>query len=620
MPDFIDSVLKKLADLIATNRYEQVETDTLELKPVPADAGSWRECHKTINAFLNTRGGILLLGIREVGQGQSLRYVFSGYRAEAEDKLKELSQIFTDGRGQKLNLVEAFPPPQIRSFMGGQVAIIWVDELPGDQKFVFYRSEAFRRNLTGDHRLAEAEISEQEEYRQELWQAREMIPVKNTTLADFDLDALNEYIQQLNRGVKVETIKASLEAAIPFMERKGFIKSGVATTLGMLVCGQHPEDCIGFRCHVHGYVDVSHGLAQDKQDYIGTILPLMEQSLNYVIRNIQVGISVEGGGKAVPQYPEEVLRETINNALAHRDYAIDKQAIISIKPGLHLAIRNPGGFRRHHLIEYPDDAVPLRRIIPIAKPRNPKLADVLRVYRKWEGKGIGMATLVNLCLENKLDLPTYRLYGEEVCLYLYAGKLLDDAMQFHLASYDAYIAEKLGDDPTPEQALILSYLIKSEMANLREHYTILLTHDNNHTIQIQKLMAAGLVFKHEKSTPACSIYLVDRVLMKDDFQGELGELFGESLATIDMLARRCLAEIYRRGRYHRLKPVTAKVAAFALWYAEKGNRQDIKEFDAFYRKVRYAFNKLLKGMFISKPKASDRGFTINQKFHQQSLL
>ncbi len=36
------------------------------------------------------------------------------------------------------------------------------------------------------------------------------------------------------------------------------------------------------------------------------------------------------------------------------------------------------------------------RIAPETKPRNPKLADVLRVYRKWEGRSIGMPTLVRL--------------------------------------------------------------------------------------------------------------------------------------------------------------------------------------------------------------------------------
>src|SRR5690606_35641403 len=143
----------------------------------------------------------------------------------------------------------------------------------------------------------------------ELWNARELQIVGNATIDDLDLDPLNEYIQQLNRPVRVETIKSDLESARPFLERKGFIKDGKATTLGILVCGRHPEDKLGFRCHVHGYVDVPQKVAQDKQDIIGNILSLMERSLAYVLRNIQVGVSIEDGGSSTPQYPEEVLRE-----------------------------------------------------------------------------------------------------------------------------------------------------------------------------------------------------------------------------------------------------------------------------------------------------------------------
>ena len=225
----------------------------------------------------------------------------------------------------------------------------------------------------------------------------------------------------------------------------------------MLVCGQHVGDQLGFRCHVHGYVDAPQEVAQDKQDLIDNILPLMEKSLAYILRNIQIGISIAEGGTAMPQYPEEVLRETVNNALAHRDYSINKQVIISIKPGQHISIRNPGSFRPHLLIEHPRDPIPLRRIIPEARARNPKLADVLRVYRKWEGRGIGMATLVNLCLENQIDLPTYRIHSEEVTLFLNAGPLVGKRMETRLASFDAYIADKLGgplSDPTNSGTLL----------------------------------------------------------------------------------------------------------------------------------------------------------------------
>ena len=67
MPDRIDKTLKKLADLIAAGRFENVEDDGLEIKPTPSATASWRESHKSANAFLNTRGGLLLFGCKERG-------------------------------------------------------------------------------------------------------------------------------------------------------------------------------------------------------------------------------------------------------------------------------------------------------------------------------------------------------------------------------------------------------------------------------------------------------------------------------------------------------------------------------------------------------------------------
>ena len=63
-------------------------------------------------------------------------------------------------------------------------------------------------------------------------------------------------------------------------------------------------------------------------------------------------------------------------------------------------------------------------MVPETKPRNPRLADVLRVYSKWEGRGIGMSTLVSLSLENRLDLPYFKFKSDEVTLVLQAGQLI----------------------------------------------------------------------------------------------------------------------------------------------------------------------------------------------------
>lgn len=607
----VDDILQRIAQLIRDDRFEELESESLEIKPVPATKADWHEQHKSVNAFLNTRGGILLLGIREEGTGPARRYRLTGWQPHAEPNIKELSRQFTDREGHLLDLADRFPPAQIKEVLRTRVAVVYVDELPADKKFAFYRGTSYKRQLTGDHKITQAELEQQEQFKEEAAHARELQPVPGMSLHDLDLDKLNQFIFHLNQPVPVETLKSSIEQARPFLERRSFVINETISVLGALVCGNHPRERLGFRAHVHGYVDAPQQIAQDKQDYVDNVLPLMESTLGYLLRNIQVGIVAEEGGKSTPQYPEALLRETVNNALAHRDYSINRQVIVAVKPGVHISIQNPGTFRSNLLIESTDADVPIRRIRPEAKPRNPKLADVLRVYRKWEGRGIGMATLVNMSLQNQIDLPYYRLMSEEVRLHLCAGKLLDDRMERLFASFDGYIASKRnGNDLTPEEKLVLSYIIKSEWANRRVLYTILLTTDNNHFGAILDLERAKLIHHHPASTANYPIYVADRTLLLEEYAAELRQLFSAAFDGIDPTSKRVLGVVYRYNNFSRQKTVSAKQASFTLWHEDERSGSDIEAFDAFYRKVRRHFNRLEKDEFVLKDEKS-KGYRLN---------
>jgi ATP-dependent DNA helicase RecG len=628
---FVDQILNKLSDLIQQGRFVDLETEGLEIKPVPAEGGEWRERHKSINAFLNTRGGIVILGVKEEGAGRARRYVLGGWKEHAEPNLKEIPKLFTDRKGVVQDLADCFPPMQLREVYGGRVAVLYVDELPADRKFVFYKGAAYKRILTGDHKISDGEVEAQEEFKEEAVHARELQPMPGLTEANLDLTKLNQFIFQLNQPVQVETMKSDLVQARPFLERRCFLKDGAVTILGALVCAQHPGDCLGFRSHVHGYVDVpkqsddvgnATQIVQDKQDFVDNVLQLRELSLGYLLRNIQVGVSTQEGGMSQPQYPSALLRETVNNALAHRDYSIDRQVILAFKPGKHIAIRNPGTFRQRLLIEATDDPIPVRRILPEAKPRNPKLADVLRVFRKWEGRGIGMATLVNLCLQDQMDLPYYRLLSEEVCLYLCTGRLLDQHMERLFQSFDGHIEKRLqGNALSKEQKLVLSYLIKSEWANENLRYTILLTPDNNHFSALLDLERAGLIQKHAASTPNYPIYVSDRVLMNRGCLTELRSMFGTGFDGLDSFVKQILGVVYRFNHYSKAEVVSAKQASYSLWYEGGGGASGgIEQFDSFYRKVRYVFNKLAKDGFFKKKEDGKRGYLLNKDYLKDRLF
>ena len=261
------------------------------------------------------------------------------------------------------------------------------------------------------------------------------------------------------------------------------------------------------------------------------------------------------------------------------------------------------------MLERPDDPIPLRRILPEAKPRNPKLADVLRVFRRWEGRGIGMATLVNLCLDNRIDLPYYLLKTEEVTLYLRGNRLMDERMERLFKGFDRYIEEKMqGNSISEPQKRVMSYLIKSEWANELFRYTVLLTPDNNHFEELLTLERNGLITKHSASTSTHPIYVADRTLVPKDYVSELRALFGLNFDSLDVLLKEVLGVVYQFNNFSKARVVSAKEASFDLWAARSG-AADIKAFDTFYRKVRRAFNKLTAEGFVKKSEGS-RGYFI----------
>jgi predicted HTH transcriptional regulator len=187
--------------------------------------------------------------------------------------------------------------------------------------------------------------------------------------------------------------------------------------------------------------------------------------------------------------PETDGDEVWNNALAHRDYSIDKFVNIIIKPNESIEIRNPGNFRQEQklVLDDPAQKIRIRRIIPIAKARNPRLADVLKTFDRWEGRGIGMASLVNACLDNQIGVPYYIFHSEnDISLFIPKGKCLDDKMEHWLKSFSGYLQKKSGGAGLSEhEQVVLCYFYQSELLNRSERYTILLTPDNNHYCQRQ---------------------------------------------------------------------------------------------------------------------------------------
>lgn len=619
----IDNILNKLEYCIEHGTYEKLETDKYELKDNSHSASDWKEVYKTANAFLNTNGGIIFIGIHEDSKGE--KYTFRGFDYRNEEKIKELPKQFTNEKGEKLNHLELyFPSYEIRNFLSGHVLLIFVDALPDDEKFAYFNDKAYERLLTGDHPISVHKIKAHEEYKQQIKDARELMPVINATIEDLDVDKLNQYIYLLNRIKKIESQKSTIQEAQSFLVRKMMIRNEQPTILGMLTCGKNPEDFLFNKCQIDCYVDhpSKELIARSRKLLVDTVINLMEEGERFTVQNIETGISVEKGGSATYEYPIELIRESINNSLAHRDYAIDRFVTIKVVPKKQIEIRNPGRFKQQLRIEKDlYGKAPIRRIIPgDPQASNPRLASILKVFNKWEGQGIGMATLTGACLHNQIDLPYYIFHSEtELSLVIPSGKLLDKQMEALFEAYSGYIKAKInGNILTEEQKRVLAYLHKSEKTNKLSRYTILLTKDNNHLDAIRSLLEADLIFPHSESEIINPVYLLDRNLFQYDFTVQLEKIFKHNFTSLKPDYKEILNLLYEANNFSEESKLSANQIGNLLWIRH-GKENIIEGFEDFKRKVRYIVSRLEKSKFIARVSSSPQ-YTVNTNFVDVSLF
>jgi ATP-dependent DNA helicase RecG len=623
----VDEILHKLEGCLLNDKYESIETESIELKDL-SGGDVWRPLYISACAFLNTDGGIIICGVNE--NEQSTRYTLTGFDRRNENRLEEkLRTSFTDENDVKLDL-SAYFKYEFRNLSDKEVCVVYVEKLPEDEKFVFYRDKkesekfAYRRIGTKKTKIlkdGQDGLIARLELKEELRYAQELTSVPNASTSDLNLDKLAEFIFRYNSEMSLQTYRKDIEEAKSFMTKRQFIRNNNPTYLGMLVCGDNLFETIGNRADVSCFVDSIIDVADNKKNLRDNIIPLMDNAVSFVYKNIQIGVSYEKGGAKLPEYPEKLIREVINNSLAHRDYKIDRFVSIDIKPNVSISVNNPGRFRQEQIIYFGDapENIRVRRLIPISKPKNPRLADILKFYDKYEAKTKGMSSLINSCLNNEIDVPYYDFRHEEISLTIPKGKVYDDEIKLWLDSFSAFIYEKLNkNELTEEEKIVLAFIYKSERLNRLEHYTILFTKDHNHRGAIARLEEKGLIYKHPKSEKIDPIYLVNRTLAKIEFSEELVSIFGSHYDWLSNDDKEVLSSIYLHNHFSRQKVVTANLVSSYLYHKKNGGFiKDEKDYQNYKRKIRNIFNKLTIKEFIvnlNQDNLYRPEYTVNEKF------
>ncbi len=186
----------------------------------------------------------------------------------------------------------------------------------------------------------------------------------------------------------------------------------------------------------------------------------------------------------IPDYPEEVYREALLNALTHRDYARSGPVYLRHFPD-RLEISNPGGFfgdvNTDNILGHE----------PVT--RNRLLAEILQRIRLVERAGVGVKRMFHIMLSYGKEPPDYETATDYVRVILRSGRIEAGAGVDEIFARFVANEQKQGRELTLHDLLVLTYLKRNREIDLAESERILQRGENESREAINSMTARGLL-------------------------------------------------------------------------------------------------------------------------------
>ncbi len=353
-----------------TDILKKPEGKTLEYK---RDLSSMKPVLKTLVAFANTSGGIIVIGIDDdrniIGISDPEMDEERLSNAIADDIhpviLPDIEMIHENKKSLIIVKVARFPGP------------FYIKSL-GEEKGVYIRLGSTNRRASDDM-LAELKRS-----RDHL--AFDQLPCVGTEYKDLDYDAIHKAFERVGR----ETDDSKLES-LGVLIRYG--NTLVPSNGGMILFGKTPAR---ERFFLDAQVRCARFAGTEKVDFIDqldieeTVLEALTDVPKFIRRNTRLAAKIEGMQRQdIPEYPVIALREALTNAVAHTDYTLRGMQIMVAIFSDRLEIQNPG------MLPFGMTLDDLKS--GVSKIRNPVIARVLRELDYMEKWGTGYKRIIEDC-------------------------------------------------------------------------------------------------------------------------------------------------------------------------------------------------------------------------------
>ena len=185
--------------------------------------------------------------------------------------------------------------------------------------------------------------------------------------------------------------------------------------------------------------------------------PVQEQvrgATEWVLRDIGTEMVITGATRHdVPRLPPRAVREVIANAVAHRDYSIDRSAIVvEVRPAS-VTVSSPGPLPA---------PVTIATLRSAQSARNPTLIDVLRRFGLAEDGGQGIDVIEDEFRYELLEDPRFEEVGESFTVTLPLRGLVSNTERGWLLEF-----ERRGTLKPSERSMLLTVVREGRITNSR---------------------------------------------------------------------------------------------------------------------------------------------------------
>jgi len=327
---------------------------------------------KSIVCFANTDGGQLIIGVSDPGNITGV--------GDSDEAVRKIDDVAFNRCEPPISIL-----PETVDMDSKIVLIINIPK--GEQRP--YRTKSGLYYIRSGNRCRQASWQEV----RRLYQTSESIyydetPISKASFTTLDIEYLKDFLgKYLGISPKESLIENYLK------NLKVITHNKKPTLAGTLFFGKNPQQLIPFAKIIAAYIpgkDISIP-PSDRKDLEGKIPDILENSLKFLRLYLKEEHRIKSfKAESYPEIPEEVFRECIVNAVAHRDYTINASIRLFIFED-RIEIRTPGKLPNTVTIE--------NMKVSIHVPRNPVIYNLLNKMGMVTDVGSGVPRVIKIIKE-----------------------------------------------------------------------------------------------------------------------------------------------------------------------------------------------------------------------------